>query len=138
MPRRHRPNPGSPPRLAQLVAAIAPEVRRELLVRIGLLPGCVQDVAARMDLERSQVSKHLSRLRDLSLLAMMRVRHQHVYRIGPAASVSILGDTAVLLVRSAEGSTATMLICGSELERLRLVLGPATTPLLQRTFARTA
>lgn len=111
---------GDPTRLADLISALTPAVRRELLVRVAQLPGCVEELAGRMELERTLVSKHLRLLRNVLLVAMEPIGHRHVYRTGPAASVMVMQGLAVVNVESEEGCAMTLRMTDAELRRLRL------------------
>lgn len=69
---------------ADVFAALASPVRRDLM---GLLldgPQCVQDLAGRFDLQRPSVSEHLRVLREAGLVTESRQGRKRVFQLRPA------------------------------------------------------
>lgn len=107
-------------RLDDVLAAVALQVRRELMVVVAQRPGCVSELAERVDLDRSLVSRHLSLLRNLGLLRMREEGQRHLYCIGGAASVQFMTEQAVLVARCGEGCDALIRMTEEQLRRLRV------------------
>ncbi|CAG0954158.1 hypothetical protein PHYC_00367 [Phycisphaerales bacterium] len=117
---RRSGNQSEPSKLEHAIAAVAPQIRRELMVLVAQRPRCIQDLAARVDLDRTLVSKHLNLLRSRGLLGMTRDGHRHVYHVSNTAAVVMLAREAMLIVKCQEGCDVTVRMTESQLRRLRL------------------
>ncbi len=116
MARRSRHGQGSlvSPRFASVLAALASEKRRAMLVELARGPKSSRALAEALGLSRSSVTHHLQRLCELDLVRADRKRPHPVYRLGRHASVIVGSKKAILNLSTADGSgvTMTMLVQG--------------------------
>lgn len=74
-------------RTVDLLDAVRPALRLEILLGIGRRPSCVSDLAKRHELDRTVVCKHLCVLRRLELVRFSQKAHNRVYSLGERVHV---------------------------------------------------
>lgn len=69
--------------------ALADRTRREIISSLGTGPRAVHDLAARFDISRPAVSKHLRILHEAGLVSLERSGKENLYRLeaGPLGEV---------------------------------------------------
>ena len=112
MARRSKYGQGSfvSPRFASVLAALASEKRREMLVELARGPKDSRTLAEALGLSRSSVTHHLKRLCEFDLVRADRRGPKPVYRLGRHASVIVGSEKAILNLSTPDGSGVTMTV----------------------------
>ena len=114
-------NPGRPGSLEDLLEAVSHPIRRELLVRLASRPRAVGELAARMELDDSQVSRILGELWDFGLAAWSIDGRRHLYTLTPQVRMDREGPR----LDARDGSGIALRLSPAE---RRLLLWPEVKP----------
>jgi len=88
--------PGIGNRLSQLLQAIAPTARLELLLAIGESEACVCHLEALTGYRQAYISQHLMALRDAGVIAARREGRYMYYRLQDRTLLALLGSAGEL------------------------------------------
>jgi DNA-binding transcriptional ArsR family regulator len=98
------------PRFAAVLALVASEVRRSILVQLAGGPMDAKTLADALDLPVGSVRHHLSRLREYDLVRAERSGRRSIYQVGPRATVIAGRQKAILNVSTPDGAEATVTV----------------------------
>ena len=88
--------PGIGNRMSQLLQAIAPTARLELLLAIGESEACVCHLEALTGYRQAYISQHLMALRDAGVIAARREGRYMYYRLQDRALLALLASAGEL------------------------------------------
>ncbi len=94
--------------LPPLLALLASEVRRSILIRLATGAKDCGTVAFELNMSGSAVRYHVRRLRKSGLVSVRRKGRRHLYRLGRHATIILGRKKAILNVSAPDGSQATV------------------------------
>ncbi len=112
MARRSKSRPGSlvSARFAAVLAAVASEKRRAILLELARGPKDRRALAEAIGLTTSSVTHHLKRLCEHDLVRTDRKGRRLTYRLGRRASAIVGSEKAILNVSASDGCGVTLTI----------------------------
>ena len=112
MTRRTKSRPGSlvSARFAAVLAVVASEKRRAILLELARGAKDKRALAEAIGLTTSSVTHHLKRLREHDLVRADRIGPRLTYRLGRQASAIVGREKAILNVSASDGSGVTLTI----------------------------
>ncbi len=93
-----------------VLAALASEKRRAILLELAGGPRDRRELAAAIGLSKSSIAHHLKRLCDHDLVCAERKGQQLTYKLGRHASASIDSEQAILNISASDGCSVTLSI----------------------------
>ncbi len=98
------------PQLGVLLALVAGDVRRKILLLLLKEPLDVTTLAKRLRVDVPGVSHKLGQLRENGLVTVTKDSRRRIYSLGPAIDASQRGGETTLSLHSRDGSKVTLVL----------------------------
>ncbi len=80
---------------ARLLKAIAHPIRLQILCKLGPSEVSVQEIVNSVGTSQSNISQHLSAMRDIGVLSARKVANRVFYRIKSESIIQLIGNTKI-------------------------------------------